>query len=715
MLLCTATFTLFCISILLGTVAGQDAIPALSVPASQIWDGIDGPWSTFWVSVGTPAQQVRVLPSTSGDHNALWVVLTEGCTPQDPSNCAQTRTVFNPNISSSWHSIGLFSLGLLEESDLGYDASADNAEFANETFTLGNNNGLPTINDSVVQGFATKDFYMGALGLAARAINISSFSAPKPSILQALRDQGSIPSLSWGYTAGSQNVDPPTFGSLTLGGYDSSRLSPNNVTVSFGADQSRDLLIAVQSITSGNTQLQSSGIFAFIDSLVAELWLPLATCEAFERAFGLTWNDTAQLYLVNDSLHDSLQAQNPSVTFQLGPTTSSSFGSVQVVLPYSAFDLSISPPYVSSTSRYFPLKRAQNSTQYTLGRTFLQYAYVVADYDRSQFQVYQAEFPPTSIPQNITAIYPPGQGSSGTGTSSSKSGIGTGAIAGIAVAVAVLLLGAALLTFFLLRRRRRTQKAKTAAELHGDSALPPQFDEQPFAKPELDATTAAALPRQELETNTKAELDGSRPKGTKPDLTGHPAYEMDSLDSHSQRSYARTELPGSPPGPGSIIHELPAGDVILPELPSSSSASAALSSHPSNASSSNRGSFSRRAPPLARSARAPPRTASITTRSSAALPSPLQHASAASRSSFASSSAAGSGVGPASRSDGTRHDQSVISPLSAARQSESEPGSGSGSGGSRVAPSPWARSPPPGAGQGQSARRAAYMPGRGAR
>ena len=80
--------------------------------------------------------------------------------------------MFNPNASSTWDMLGLYHLGLREEGYLGYDPRFDNAEFGNETFTLGDNGaGLPTINASVVEGFATKDFYMRALGLTPHAIN----------------------------------------------------------------------------------------------------------------------------------------------------------------------------------------------------------------------------------------------------------------------------------------------------------------------------------------------------------------------------------------------------------------------------------------------------------------------------------------------------------------------------------------------------------------
>ena len=72
----------------------------------------------------------------------------------------------------------------------------------------------------------------------------------------------------------------------------------------------------------------------------------------------------------------------------------------------------------------------------TLGRAFLQEAYVVADYERSNFSVHQVAF--STQPQNIVAIYPPNS-SLAEASDRDKPSLGTGAIAGISIgAVAVV-------------------------------------------------------------------------------------------------------------------------------------------------------------------------------------------------------------------------------------------------------------------------------------
>lgn len=163
--------------------------------------------------------------------------------------------------------------------------------------------------------------------------------------------------------------------SLTLGGYDASRFTLSNISVPFAADDSRILTVSVQSITASNT-LQgmisplSTGAFFLIDSSVPDLWLPMFSCQLFEEVFGLTYDPNTDLYLVNNTTHASLLLLNPTTVIKLGVSQLDG-PSVDINLPYGAFELQASSRFYPKATNYFPLRRAVNSTQYTLGRTFL--------------------------------------------------------------------------------------------------------------------------------------------------------------------------------------------------------------------------------------------------------------------------------------------------------------------------------------------------------
>ena len=169
-------------------------------------------------------------------------------------------------------------------------------------------------------------------------------------------------------------------GSLTLGGYDSARFAPNNLSFTFAPDDSRNLMVGVQAIKyideSHNTRdlLNSgSGFLAYVDSTVPEIWLPQSACTAFEDAFGLVYDPVNQLYPINSTWHSTLQSRNPNVTFTIGNEASGG-ATIDIILPYAAFDLEASWPKYPNSTLYFPLQRATNETQFTLGRTLLQEA-----------------------------------------------------------------------------------------------------------------------------------------------------------------------------------------------------------------------------------------------------------------------------------------------------------------------------------------------------
>jgi hypothetical protein len=227
-------------------------------------------------------------------------------------------------------------------------------------------------------GIATKVFMLGEFGLGPKPTNFSNFDQQYPSWLYSAKEQGMIPSLSWGYTAGAAYQMKQVPGSLTLGGYDASRFEPNDMSFPFSEDDSRPLIVGLQSIQatktlSGNVSLLDTGILSFIDSTVPEVWLPEAACTVFENAFGLQFNPQTNRYLVNEATRSNLTAVSPNVTFILGNDIASG-ETIVITLPYKAFDLQLSCPIYNTTTNYFSLRRATDPDQYSLGRTFLQEA-----------------------------------------------------------------------------------------------------------------------------------------------------------------------------------------------------------------------------------------------------------------------------------------------------------------------------------------------------
>ena len=413
--------------------------------------------------------------------------MLEGACPSDePSNCAKMRgSIFSSNASSTWSELGIYELLLTEERSLGLDA---NGSFGFDHAALGlpGYPNMPSLNQTVIGAFMDTSIYVGTLGLYPRAINLSSLNDPHQSFMGALRNQSSIPSTSWAYTAGANYRQPTAFGSLTLGGYDTTRFVRNNVSFSFGPDQSRDLVVGLQSIYSNNVPLLTNGIYAFLDSLVPDIWLPMEVCRLFEKAFGLSYNSTAERYFVNETTHSKLVSQNPNITFTLGPSSSGG-RTVDITMEYGSFDLSYEDVKSGHQSYYFPLRQAQNESMYTLGRAFFQDAYVIADYDRANFSVSQVNFANNSNAQNIIAIRPPGAPSFST---SERVPIGT--IAGVAASAVVVTMVAGVLTGFW-RRRRRDRRTKDKSESESEH----EEKSQPYHGNELSSS------------NTRYELDNS--------------------------------------------------------------------------------------------------------------------------------------------------------------------------------------------------------------
>ena len=248
---------------------------------------------------------------------------------------------------------------------------------------------------------------------------------------------------------------------------------PNNLTFPFDADDSRRLTLGLQSVTASNT-LQgaltplSQGTLFMIDSSVPDIWLPMSACQMFEQAFGLTYDPLTDLYLVNDSIHKQLQQKEPTVTFKLAVTESEGL-SVDITLPYGAFDLQASSPIYPNATNYFPLRRAANETQQTLGRAFLQEAYVVVDYERSNFSVYQAVFKEPNPSQIVTihsTSYTAPTPTSSTTTLGGHRRLDHGEIVALVVGIVAFLATAVAIVTFVYHRKGARRQAASASRIN---------------------------------------------------------------------------------------------------------------------------------------------------------------------------------------------------------------------------------------------------------
>ncbi|KAK3174713.1 hypothetical protein OEA41_001959 [Lepraria neglecta] len=488
-------------------------IQPFSFPPSQTWDGNAGSWSTFIIQVGAPPQIFRILPATNGDET--WVPIAAGCNQTGgPSDCGNLRGAnafqvalsqgFNKNSPSTWVDNGAYNL--LMEDNLDLDNNSANGDYGFDTVELGNSPGGLSLEHQVVAGVATNTFWLGVFGLGPKPAN---FTAPVPSSMKNLADQSLIPSLLFGYTAGVKYRGVGCLGSLTLGGYDKARHIANNVSFDFDSNDSRSLTVSLQSITAtrtlnGDVEPLQTGIFSLIDSGVPEIWLPTAACEAF------------------------------AVTFTIGPQATGG-PSIAFKLPYASFDLQASFPIYPNATNYFPIRRA-NSTQYTIGRTFLHEAYVTVDYERSKFHISQAAFPDSNS-EDLVAIYPP----SATDTSSFQSGgskLGPAEVAGItlgAVAISLFICGFA---YFCFRRRRRRlpTKGQSGISVLGWKSELPANDEK------IPTESEAARGKDPISGTRKIDLVSPLPPDEKVELESPAtgiAKELPSLPS------IRHELEGS--------------------------------------------------------------------------------------------------------------------------------------------------------------------------
>ncbi|KAI4670598.1 uncharacterized protein J4E79_000884 [Alternaria viburni] len=460
---------------------------ALSLAASGGWLGNDGSWSTFLVQVGTPPQTFNVLPATQAQN--VWLPIADECVRLQggSASCGSSRGAapfqqspspgFQANMSSTWEAIGLYELGMGRIHGITGNGLHGFDSVALYNFTL---------EHLAVTAYASPGFWIGQMGLSPLPLNFSE-TISSPSLISALKSDGHIPSLTYGYQAGAPYRKTKIPASLVLGGYDLARAS-EPLTIDINTDMSRALTVGLQDIIvtdslNGTLSLvDNERILAPIDSSIPEIWLPKSVCDRFESVFGLEYHERSGKYVLRDSARDRLRGLNPTLTFTIGTNAVTGGNTTLIQLPYAAFDLQAGYPIFANATNYFPIRRADNESQYAIGRAFLQEAYIGVDFENGIFNVSAARWDDGEA--DIVTILAADRDSE----VARGQGISDGAIAGIVVGCVAAIVLCILCAWFFVWKPRRMRKQSTVLveEKGAHDALDPA--------PELTSVTFHELP-----------------------------------------------------------------------------------------------------------------------------------------------------------------------------------------------------------------------------
>ncbi|KAL9598546.1 MAG: hypothetical protein Q9219_004448 [cf. Caloplaca sp. 3 TL-2023] len=499
--------------------SSSDSSVPLQVSTSDVHYGPDGPWQAVRVALGDPPQQLDLYPG--GTFESI-ILSTTVCGSKSSGSCGagglynpkRSGTVDQGSIAYSTHSQGFavdWTLGALNNSG--------EARYILDQLTL---NAIGTQRSVIIPDLSIRmitevsttypdgsqyPLQLGQLALGASNTNqtfeVTTGTAVNGSLLPNYlwsEGDGIIATSSYGLHIGSANLGPPL--SLWLGGYDQSRVigpvnslpSHNNLLDNFFIDL-LDINIGVDNGASPFSYSQREGLLAESNSSIPStlsvdmnpaspyLSLPNSTCAAIARDLPVTYQPKYGLYTwnVNDPQYERI-VTSPTYLGFVFRATNLDVANITIKVPFQLLNLTLDQPLVSEPMPYFPCQPPQVEGYYSLGRAFLQAAFIGVNWDQGLGHWYlaQAPGPDTAVTASQTLFRESVVASSSnwsatwrthwtpladdTNAGSVRSddsttgdeGLSSGAYAGIGVGCAAAVAAAAAVTaIFLLRRRRR--------------------------------------------------------------------------------------------------------------------------------------------------------------------------------------------------------------------------------------------------------------------
>ena len=383
--------------------------------------GPDGPWQAVTVWLGSQPTAIDLYPG--GEFGSL-IISTQACDATSPEPCG-SGGVFDASLSRTVddYSIQLDPFNSTHQLPWGLGALKYRGDAQYVTDRLAGDQGLgwTVQNLSIILASNISMIYpdgskypmqVGGLALGSPDIN-QTFTTTGPSInasllTGSLEAQDKIPRSSYGLHVGSASLGPKL--SLWIGGYDASRIiGPVSIQLLNGWSPVIDLLdigigvdhgVSPFPFTSRNDILTNEnssvpgGFPVTMNPSAPYLALPNSTCAAIAKDLPLTYQTKYGLYFwdVDDVQYQRIVTSPSYLSFTFrasGPSVTR----LLIKVPFSLLNLTLEAPLIDTPTFYFPCQPPQDSSEYSLGRAFLQAAFFGVDWDEEPPTWYFAQAP----------------------------------------------------------------------------------------------------------------------------------------------------------------------------------------------------------------------------------------------------------------------------------------------------------------------------------
>ncbi|KAJ6007734.1 hypothetical protein N7540_011710 [Penicillium herquei] len=466
-------------------------------PYTMTWSsqkiGFDGPWHAISVGVGEPAQELALFPGGQWSSSILLSSVCDNETMYGETTCyAESSGLFERNESST--ASDYISTGWSTCGDCGNSVPGEAYRgIFWDTFSLGSTTTVPNVSTAGIS--ETYQEYPDGRKFPFPA-GILSLGAPAPShvwdgytmmfISAYLYTTGSAdartPSYSYGMHIGS--VPLGISGSLLLGGYDSNRVMGVDIGLGVAEGGSPWNFTSKEGLLAYSNSSIIPPVSVELDPTHPYLYLPRSTCDAIAAYLPMTFNESLGLYLWEDNDQYQTIVKSPAYLSFMFERDSSNDETITIKVPFMLLNLTLEAPLVDKSTSYFPCYPTNSS--YTIGRAFLQAAFIAQNYGTGDgydttaieesdstlanttssweytWRAYWTELPSNSTNSTDSATWT--STSSSTASSTSKSIVfSLGTKIGIAVGSGAAGVALIFIIAWLIMKRRRRQAQQNAA------------------------------------------------------------------------------------------------------------------------------------------------------------------------------------------------------------------------------------------------------------